>query len=576
MPEQVNMATMEKQEANNNNNNAESGQDKEAAVAPQTEEESGGFMKDLEGDKMHVLVLFFLYVLQGIPLGLINAVPLILTDRNVSYKDQAAFSFSSYPFSMKLLWAPLVDSVYVARFGRRKSWLVPVQFLIGIMMIIVSQFVQNMLGDNPDNPEAPYAPDITTLTVTFFFLNFLAATQDVAVDGWALTMLQPKNVGYASTCNSVGQTCGWCLGYILFTTLESAKYITFSQFLLFWGIVFLVITTLIAIFKKEKNAAGSSSVGPDGETIAAEPELGLLDTYRMLWRIMRHPLMPIMIGLLLTFGFGFSATEGMTNLKLIERQVPKEKIAMLSIPMIPVKILITLFLTRYTVRPRPMNVFMTAYPVRLFLCLMLVLLVWVTPMFVLDDGGFPTHYYVFVIGVFALHRVAIYAMFVAIMAFFARISDPSIGGTYMTFLNTLTNLGNMWPNSFTLWFVDFLTWKDCVAGAAENAAGPLAPVPSTLLSNATAIAVNTCNGAVESTSCEEMAGSCSTLTDGYFSLSIGCVVIGLLWFVWGLRAITYLQNVDVEEWRVVNKGGKEVEATKKEETRQKFKFFYFF
>ena len=29
----------------------------------------------------------------------------------------------------------------------------------------------------------------------------------------------------------------------------------------------------------------------------------------------------------------------------------------------------------------------------------------------------------------------------------------------MTFLNTLTNLGNMWPNSFTLWFVDFLTWK---------------------------------------------------------------------------------------------------------------------
>ena len=30
-------------------------------------------------------------------------------------------------------------------------------------------------------------------------------TQDVAVDGWALTMLKPKNVGYASTCNSVGQ-----------------------------------------------------------------------------------------------------------------------------------------------------------------------------------------------------------------------------------------------------------------------------------------------------------------------------------------------------------------------------------
>jgi len=45
----------------------------------------------------------------------------------------------------------------------------------------------------------------------FFFLNFLAATQDIAVDGWALTMLQRHNVGYASTCNTVGQTAGYFL-----------------------------------------------------------------------------------------------------------------------------------------------------------------------------------------------------------------------------------------------------------------------------------------------------------------------------------------------------------------------------
>ena len=33
----------------------------------------------------------------------------------------------------------------------------------------------------------------------------------------------------------------------------------------------------------------------------------------------------------------------MTSLKLIERNVPKDKIAMLSIPMIPVKIIITIW-----------------------------------------------------------------------------------------------------------------------------------------------------------------------------------------------------------------------------------------
>lgn len=33
-------------------------------------------------------------------------------------------------------------------------------------------------------------PQIHALTCTFFILNFLAATQDVVVDGWALTMLK--------------------------------------------------------------------------------------------------------------------------------------------------------------------------------------------------------------------------------------------------------------------------------------------------------------------------------------------------------------------------------------------------
>lgn len=52
-------------------------------------------------------------------------------------------------------------------------------------------------------------------------------------------------------------------------------------------------------------------------------------------------------------------------------------------------------------------------------------------------------------------------MFVAIMAFFARISDPAVGGTYMTFLNTLCNLGGNWPATAALFFVDTLTFRQC-------------------------------------------------------------------------------------------------------------------
>lgn len=49
-------------------------------------------------------------------------------------------------------------------------------------------------------------------------------SQDIAVDGWALTMLSRENVGYASTCNSVGQTAGYFMGNMLFLALESADF----------------------------------------------------------------------------------------------------------------------------------------------------------------------------------------------------------------------------------------------------------------------------------------------------------------------------------------------------------------
>jgi len=48
------------------------------------------------------------------------------------------------------------------------------------------------------------------------------------------------------------------------------------------------------------------------------------------------------------------------------------------------------------------------------------------------------------------------------MAFNARISDPCVGGTYLTLLNTLTNLGGHWCQTLALWLVDGLTWTNCL------------------------------------------------------------------------------------------------------------------
>ena len=80
-------------------------------------------------------------------MGLAGSIPLILKSRNASYHELAAFSLVSWPFSLKILWAPIVDAVYVKSIGRRKTWLVPVQYLLGLFMILLSFQVDDLLGD---------------------------------------------------------------------------------------------------------------------------------------------------------------------------------------------------------------------------------------------------------------------------------------------------------------------------------------------------------------------------------------------------------------------------------------------
>uniref|UniRef100_A0A8C3DSG6 Uncharacterized protein n=2 Tax=Corvus moneduloides TaxID=1196302 RepID=A0A8C3DSG6_CORMO len=349
-----------------------------------------------------ILLLLVLYVLQGIPLGLAGSVPLILQSKSASYTDQAFFSFVFWPFSLKLLWAPLVDAVYVRGFGRRKSWLVPTQYVLGLFMIYMSTQVDALLGDGHGR-----GPDVAALTVTFFLFEFLAATQDIAVDGWALTMLSRENVGYASTCNSVGQTAGYFLGNVLFLALESASFcnkylrfepqpqgiVTLSDFLFFWGAVFLVTTTLVAFLKKENQ-----------ELIPAKEETkGITDTYRLLFSIVKMPAVLYFLSLILTSKVGFSAADAVTGLKLVEEGVPKEHLALLAVPMVPLQIILPLVISKYTAGPQPLNTFYKAMPYRLLLGLEFAFLVWWAPK-VKQEGGFPVYYYAVVVLSYALHQ----------------------------------------------------------------------------------------------------------------------------------------------------------------------------
>ena len=92
----------------------------------------------LKGDYEAIALLMLLYTLQGIPMGLSGSMGMMLAERKISTADQALFSMIALPFAFKLLWAPIVDSLYSSTFGRRKTWIVPVQAAIGLLLVAVA------------------------------------------------------------------------------------------------------------------------------------------------------------------------------------------------------------------------------------------------------------------------------------------------------------------------------------------------------------------------------------------------------------------------------------------------------
>ncbi|RHZ34781.1 hypothetical protein DYB26_012278, partial [Aphanomyces astaci] len=409
---------------------------------------------DEASDVGSIAVLMVLYTLQGIPMGLSSSVPFLLQGK-VGYAEQATFSLVSWPFSLKLLWAPIVDSIFSESFGRRKSWLIPVQLLCSGLMIFGGPFVGTLLDME--------VPDVHQLTAFFFALYFLMATQDIAVDGWALTMLSPKNVGYASTCNSIGQTLGYFIAYVGFLALNDPAtcnaylrsepnlvtgdarpsiheeeslttirlyigLVTLPSFMTFWGYIMLATTVFVWICKTEQPHL--------------DHNLTIRDTYHQMWTVMQLPSVLALTIVQLTCKMAFAATDSVSSLKLVEYGVQKEKLALLSPVLVPLGLLLPVLISNRMDKKRPLHLFLLAIPFRLVVGLLYATIVYLTPTVMTHTEDVHYYYYILLLVAGACHEVSVYMMYVPQMAFFAKVSDPSIGGTYMTYLNTISNLGS--------------------------------------------------------------------------------------------------------------------------------------
>lgn len=97
-------------------------------------------------DLKNIVLVYLLYALQGVPFGLLMSLPLILSSRKVSYADQGTLSFASWPYAIKILWAPFVDSFYIERIGRRKSWIVTIQLLLSVVSFASGDYLSKILS----------------------------------------------------------------------------------------------------------------------------------------------------------------------------------------------------------------------------------------------------------------------------------------------------------------------------------------------------------------------------------------------------------------------------------------------
>jgi MFS transporter, PAT family, solute carrier family 33 (acetyl-CoA transportor), member 1 len=79
-----------------------------------------------------------------------------------------------------------------------------------------------------------------------------------------------------------------------------------------------------------------------------------------------------------------------------------------------------------------------------------------------EQTPIPTYYLALVLVFFLMSSMASTFMMVSQCAFFVRVSDKTIGGTYQTLLTTITNFGTTWPRFFVLYLVDITTWSHCI------------------------------------------------------------------------------------------------------------------
>jgi MFS transporter, PAT family, beta-lactamase induction signal transducer AmpG len=130
--------------------------------------------------KRRVLIVMFLGFSSGLPLALSGSTLLVwMTEAKVNLGTIGLFALVGTPYTIKFLWAPLIDALDVPwlsrRFGRRRGWLLLAQLLLIAAIVFLG------LCDPSISPLVVAAGALMVATAS--------ATQDIVVDAFRVESL---------------------------------------------------------------------------------------------------------------------------------------------------------------------------------------------------------------------------------------------------------------------------------------------------------------------------------------------------------------------------------------------------
>ena len=166
--------------------------------------------------KPRPLGAFLLGISSGFPLTLLLATMSYWLSKVGVDKKTIGFAFAlGTPYTLKFLWAPLIDGIaipFLARWvGQRRAWLWTVQALLAIAII--------QLGASDP------VHHIGRFALWGVIMSFLAATQDIVIDAYRIESLPDEELAQGTATNQVGYRTGNLLagaGTIFLASTEGA------------------------------------------------------------------------------------------------------------------------------------------------------------------------------------------------------------------------------------------------------------------------------------------------------------------------------------------------------------------